>query len=261
MCVFLSRIQVASVYNYHSALTSRLLFSQLWHMETGFTVLVSFCRLHCQRFCSRHRQRNACFAVMIPPSCILTSRSPFPENVSGFGSRKQGSSWKRSWISRKQNGAVFGPSVAVSWHGLVGSCTLSWGTPNPQKGGGGGPEALWVSHDYMTRSLSQRIVLVYWPNQLRIFESTVSLFPEMLVCWTCTPQTENQKKRGFFCGSISSLLLLSDKNAMCGKQRPHKKKKKLTMSVISGSSGFGSAMSNWMDVNNVEIFKAGFQAP
>ncbi len=139
MCVFLSRIQVASVYNYHSALTSRLLFSQLWHMETGFTVLVSFCRLHCQRFCSRHRQRNACFAVMIPPSCILTSRSPFPENVSGFGSRKQGSSWKRSWISRKQNGAVFGPSVAVSWHGLVGSCTLSWGTPNPQKGGGGRP--------------------------------------------------------------------------------------------------------------------------
>lgn len=35
----------------------------------------------------------------------------------------------------------------------------------------------------------------------------------------------------------------------------------LTISAISGSSGFGSAMSSWMEVRTVEMFRDGFQAP
>ena len=35
----------------------------------------------------------------------------------------------------------------------------------------------------------------------------------------------------------------------------------LTMSVIRGSSGFGSAIRSWIDVNIVDTFRDGFQAP
>jgi len=35
----------------------------------------------------------------------------------------------------------------------------------------------------------------------------------------------------------------------------------LTISARSGSSGFGSAISSWIDVSTVEMFNAGFHAP